>query len=221
MTRMAAIDVPHSAVRSRSEVRVSPLASMVLPSLSTVVFAVTLLHVLFLSAGVTSLFRDSDVGWHVRNGEAILTTRAVPSVDSFSYTREGEPWFSWEWLSDVILAAAHQLAGLPGVAFLAALTIAVSAWGATRLSLFLGGNLFFTAASTVLLLGVTSIHWLARPHIFSWGLALLFVTVAEVERRKRSRMLYALPLLACVWANLHGSFLMGPGILMIYAIGEA
>ena len=107
------------------------------------------------------------------------------------------------------------------MALLAAIAIAGAAWGAARLSLSLGGNLFFTAASTALLLGVTSIHWLARPHIFSWGLGLLFVAAAELERRKRSRLLYVLPLAACVWANLHGSFPMGPGILLIYAVGAA
>src|SRR5436190_9523696 len=109
MTRMAAIDVLDSGARSRTQVHVSSFAATVLPSLGAVVFAVTLLHVLFLSAGGTSLFRDSDVGWHVRNGEAILSTGAVPSVDSFSYTRGGEKWLAWEWLSDVMLGGAHQI----------------------------------------------------------------------------------------------------------------
>jgi len=220
MTRLAAIGVLDSAARPKAEVCVSPLASMALPNLGVVVFVVTLLHVLFLSAGGTSLFRDSDAGWHVRNGEAILAAGAVPTVDSFSYTREGTEWFAWEWLSDVLLGGAHRIAGLPAVTLLAAIAIAGSAWGAARLALSLGGNFFFTAGSSVLLLGVTSIHWLARPHIFSWGLALMFVAAAELERRKPSRLLYVLPLVACVWANLHGSFLLGPGILLIYAIGE-
>jgi hypothetical protein len=33
-------------------------------------------------------------------------------------------------------------------------------------------------------------------------------------------LLYLVPLIACVWANMHGSFLMGPGILFIYAVGS-
>ncbi|MBI2150549.1 MAG: hypothetical protein HYU27_08090, partial [Acidobacteria bacterium] len=113
------------------------------------------------------------------------------------------------------------MAGPAGVALLAALAIAVTAWGAARLSLSLGGNFFFTAVSMVLLLGTTSIHWLARPHVFSWLLTLAFIAVAERERRSPGgRTLAALPLLACAWANLHGSFLLGPTILFIYAIGE-
>jgi len=214
-----------SVSRSRPEpaeaAEVTSRAALLLPSFGAVVFAVTLLQVLFLAQGAQSLFRDSDTGWHVRNGEAILTTAAVPQVDSFSYTRGGRQWFAWEWLSDVMLGGAHRIAGLPGVALLAALVIALTAWGAARLSLSLGGNLFFTAAAMVLLLGTTSIHWLARPHVFSWLFALLFLSIAEHERRGGTgRTLYALPLLACLWANVHASFLLGPAILFIYVIGE-
>ena len=199
---------------------VPSLVALLLPNFGAVVFAVALLQVLFLSQGAQALFRDSDTGWHVRNGETILETAAAPRVDNFSYTREGRPWFAWEWLSDALLGGAYRIGGLTGVALLAAVAIALTVWGAARLSLSLGGNLFFTAAAMVLLLGVTSIHWLARPHVFSWLLSLLFLSIAEHERRKPNRFLYALPLLACLWANLHGSFLLGPAILFIYAIGS-
>src|SRR5688572_21191951 len=102
-------------------------AALLLPSFGVVVFAVTLLQVLFLSKGAQALFRDSDTGWHIRNGEAILQTFNLPQVDAFSYTRPGQPWFAWEWLSDVALGGAHQMAGLSGVALLAALAIALTA----------------------------------------------------------------------------------------------
>jgi hypothetical protein len=167
--------------------------------------------VLFLSQGAQGLFRDSDTGWHVLNGEAILNTATLPRADTFSYTHNGQPWFSWEWMSDILLGGAHRIAGLPGVAMLAALAIALTAWGMARLALSLGGNLFFTAGAAVLLLGTTSIHWLARPHVFSWLFALVFLACAE-----HKRFLYALPLVACLWANMHGSFLLGPAILLIY-----
>ena len=70
------------------------------------------------------------------------------------------------------------------------------------------------------MLGTTSIHWLARPHVFSWLIALVFLAITEHDRRSPSRALYWLPALACLWANLHGSFLLGPGILFLYALGE-
>src|SRR5262245_34333842 len=158
-----------AAPRSRAEA--TTLVSYLLPSFGVVVFAVTLIQVLFLAQGAQGLFYDSDTGWHIRNGEAILNSAAIPHVDSFSYTRTGHEWFAWEWLSDATFAAAHKADGLAGVALLAGFAIALCAWGAARLSISLGANLFFTAAAMVLLLGSTNIHWLARPHVFSWLLA--------------------------------------------------
>src|SRR5262245_43986633 len=199
-----------SSPRSKSHrAGVTSLAVWLLPNFRAVVFAVTLFQVLLLSQGSQTLFRDSDTGWHVRNGETILTSHALPRTDRFSYTREGRPWFAWEWLSDAALGSAYQLAGLPGVAVLSALAIALTAWGVAHLALSLGGNLFFTAGAIVLLLGTTSIHWLARPHVFSWILALLFLGLAEHERHRLGRLgrpspaLYALPFVAILWANLH------------------
>ena len=190
---------------------VDSLVSALLPGFCTVVFAVALLNVLFFSQGAQGLLRDSDTGWHILNGETILSTGTLPRVDTFSYTHAGQPWVSWEWMSDVLLGSAHRIAGLSGVALLAGFAIALTAWAAARLSLSLGGNLFFTAAAMVVLLQTTSIHWLARPHVFSWLFALVFLACAE-----HKRFLYALPVVACLWANMHGSFLLGPAILFIY-----
>ncbi len=199
---------------------VPQLARWILPSVGAVVFSVALLHVLFLSEGTRTLFRDSDAGWHIRAGEQILATGSIPRVDSFSWTHAGRPWFAWEWLADVALGGAHATAGAAGVALLAALVIALAAWGSVRLALSLGANLFFTAASTVLVMGATSIHWLARPHIFSWVLALAFVAIAEAERKSPAKVLWLTPVLACVWANVHGSFPLGVGILALYAAAD-
>src|SRR5215831_3599928 len=69
-------------------------AQLGLPSFGTVVFAVTLIQVLFLSQGPHTLFRDSDTGWHIRNGEAILDTASIPRVDAFSYTKSCGEWFA-------------------------------------------------------------------------------------------------------------------------------
>lgn len=204
----------------RSTARVGPLAALLLPGFGSTVFAVALLQVLFLSQGTQGLFSDSDTGWHLRNGEIILSSAAAPRVDPFSYTQQGRPWFAWEWLLDALFASAHKVADLSGVALLAAIAIALTAWGVARLSLSLGGNLFFTAAAMIPLLGTTSIHWLARPHVFSWLLSLLFLSIAERERDRPTRLLWCLPPLACLWANMHGSFLLGPGILLLYAVGE-
>lgn len=207
---------------ARTNARVGRLAAWLLPSFGGVIFLVVLFDVLMLSGGTRTLFRDADTGWHIRTGEAILRETAVPTADSFSLLHAGREWFAWEWLSDVLLGGAHAAGGPAGVALLGALGIAFTGWGAWRLALALGAELFLTLAILVPLLGTTTIHWLARPHLFSWLLAMGFIAVAEQFRRGliSERWLLCLPLLACVWANTHGSFLLGPVLLLIYAAGE-
>src|SRR5215813_2923736 len=133
------------ALELRSRVAVKLPSALLLPSFGAVVFAVALLQVLFLSNGAQALFRDSDSGWHVRNGEAVLQSLSLPRVDHFSYTREGQPWFAWEWLSDVVFGSVHRVAGLSGVAIVTALAVAWTTWGVARLTLSSGGNFFLTA----------------------------------------------------------------------------
>ena len=91
-----------------TDVGVRSFASIFLPSLSSVVFVVALLQVLFLSQGTQGLFRDSDTGWHIRNGEAIIAMRAVPSTDSFSYGCPNAPWLAWEWLADSVIRGMEE-----------------------------------------------------------------------------------------------------------------
>ena len=45
-----------------------------------------------------------DLWWHVATGRLMLEQRAIPLVDSLSYTREGQPWLQHEWLADLVFA---------------------------------------------------------------------------------------------------------------------
>ncbi len=222
--------VAESGVWPGDRVAIPPLARWLLPNLCAAVFAVALFQVLFLAGG-HALYRDSDTGWHILAGESMIATRQIPTADPYSFTRTGRPWLAWEWLSDVAFGAAHRAAGesggelrldgagLRGVELLAALAIALAVAGSTALALRLGANFFAAAGCAALLMVVTSVHWLARPHIFGWLFALAFLAAAELHRPGK-RTLWMLPLLSVVWANMHGSFVLGPAILLIYAVGR-
>jgi hypothetical protein len=52
-----------------------------IPDLAMVGAVVTLFYCQFLFQGYRKLFRDSDAGWHIRNGETILATGRLPHAD--------------------------------------------------------------------------------------------------------------------------------------------
>src|ERR1039457_2107313 len=72
---------------------------------------------------------DADIGWHIRTGEHILLTHALPRTDLFSSTMHGQTWFAWEWMYDILLGVLHRACGLNGVVWLCALLVSsIFAW---------------------------------------------------------------------------------------------
>ena len=166
-----------------------------------------------------ALLRDADIGWHIRSGELILVTHAIPRTDPFSYTRQGEPWCAWEWLYDVVIAAIHHVSGLNGVVLFTAVVIGSTFALLFRFVLRRSGNLVVAGGLTLLAIAAAQVHMLARPHVLSWLLTLLWVeNLCRFEEGKRSALLW-LPPLMLLWANLHAGFILGLGLLGVFAIG--
>ncbi len=181
---------------------------------------VTLFYALFLFQGYTAFFRDSDSGWHIRTGEMILRTGSLPHTDPFSFTRAGQPWLAWEWLSDVVMGAVHQSAGLTGVAMLYGLAIAAGVWLWFRLNWDVGGNFLLACALASPMLSTCNIHWLARPHVLSWLFFLAAVRFCEnFQGSLTVGQMAGVAVVAAFWSNVHGSFFFAPLIPLIWAGG--
>src|SRR5215468_128349 len=51
---------------------------------------------------------DTDLWWHLRNGQSIFAHRQLPGADTFSFTSAGSPWIDHSWLSELTYFAAFQ-----------------------------------------------------------------------------------------------------------------
>jgi hypothetical protein len=190
------------------------------PDLSSVLALATLVYCLFVYRGPEKFFQDSDAGWHIRTGESILMNRALPRTDPYSFSKPGAPWIAWEWGSDVLLGLAHRAAGLRGVSILIALTIAASTWMCCKLAFATSGDFLLLALLAPPMITTASLHWLARPHVFSW--ILLIGTVLYCERLHsappvRAGTIAAVTAVSAFWANMHASFFLGPAIALVYS----
>jgi len=192
----------------------SALLRWFVPDLALLAGMVTLVYCLVFYDGTTQLFRDSDAGWHIRNGERILSGAGLPHSDSWSMTRQGQPWFAWEWGADVIAGYLHLLGGPAYVAGFYGLMIAAATWFWFRLHWAVGGHFLIAGIMTTLLLSTGNIHWLARPHVLSW--VFLLATLLMIETGIRSIPAFAL--LSIFWTNLHASFFLLSVVLGIYAV---
>ena len=73
-----------------------------------------------MAAFVMAMLYDPDYFWHLRAGQLIVDTRALPSHDPFSFTRPDAPWVLNAWLFDVVLYYVHSIGGPFGVRLLVA-----------------------------------------------------------------------------------------------------
>jgi hypothetical protein len=192
----------------------------IIPSVPDILFVALLLG-LSCGAGGRLLLRDADIGWHIRNGEQILASHAIPRTDSFSSSMSGHPWYAWEWLYDILIATIHHVSGLNGVVFFGAVIIAATFVLTLHLALRRGGNLLITFLLLVLSLAASAVHFLARPHLLSWLFAVIWFELLDsaAESGQSRHRLYWLPVLTVLWVNLHGGFLLGFALLAAYLIG--
>jgi hypothetical protein len=197
---------------------VAATAPFALPDMGTLMAALTLVFCLFVFNGGRGLFRDSDTGWHIRTGEHILMTHALPRTDPYSFSRPAAPWVAWEWGSDALMGAAHKIDRLRGVEAMFALAIAACTWLWFRLQWAVGGNFFLACAMMPPMINTASLHWLARPHVFSWLFLIGALIYAErAPHRFGVSQALAIAGATALWANLHASFFLAPLIAVIFA----
>jgi hypothetical protein len=193
-----------------------------IPSITTVFFVVFFLALLVkpsMKPGA-NLLKDCDTGFHIRIGEYILDTSSFPKYDIFSFSPPSQKWIHTSWLSDVIMHLLHRTYGLTAVVIFYALMISLVYYLLFKIIREYGVNIIFTTLIVLLMVISSEMHWLARPHIFSWILILLWYYVLDSFWYKQKNYLYLLPLIMLLWVNLHGSFVLGFMLITIYLSGS-
>jgi len=154
------------------------------------------------------VLNDGDTFWHLAAGDWIITQRMVPHTDPFSYTFAGAPWVAHEWLSEVLMAASFRVAGWSGVVVLTALAAGLTMF---QLARHLGRWLSAGPSLLLLLLATACIatKLQARPHVLALPVLEAWVAGLFIARSKGCVPPWRLLPIMCLWANLHGSFILG------------
>jgi hypothetical protein len=190
-----------------------------LPSIGQFLFLVVFLVLTFSSAG-KNMLADADTGYHIRAGDYILETRTIPKHDIFSYHSPPIPWTAHEWLSEVIMAVLHRISGLTGVVIFFSLLISLTYALLFRNMRAYQRNIVFDVLIILLVLVSSQIHWLARPHIFSLLLMVVWYHLLDSYQNDRGGRLILLPLIMLLWVNLHGGYLTGFILTGVYLLGN-
>lgn len=172
---------------------------------------------------------NNDIWLHLRTGELTLSSWSVPRVELFTFTRAGTPIVPHEWLAQVVFEILHRLGGTAALSLAYAALVGIVLWLVHRAAARAigreqaGGTSGLTgpaAALTTLGCFVMMLSFLSiRPHLFSFLCAAAAMTILprlEAPGRGAARAAAALLGLQCVWANLHGAFVVGIALAAIH-----
>ena len=178
----------------------------------------------FFVTGIQNL--DPDFAWHLRVGEEISITRQEPSIEKYLFPTLGEHWVDHEWLSNLLLFNIYSFFGNFGYWSLG-IIFALIALGTVSLVAkinrkyfvaelprwdFFFLNTVFTTLATLALLRSYGI----RLQVMTWlFFVLCFWLYFKIEKERKLKYLWAFPVLFCLWANLHGTFVLGLAISLL------
>jgi hypothetical protein len=182
------------------------------PSRTTIFSALLLFGLLAITARHAT---DPDLWWHLRTGQWIAETGQIPHADPFSFTRDGSPWVSHEWLSEVVFYEIWRRLSWAGLIVFSSF---VTTAGFMLLYVRCPGRRHWAAAATALGALASAPAWGVRPQMFTFLLASLFLWLIE-RGESRPRLLLWIPPAFLLWLNLHAGFALGPALLLACCIG--
>ncbi|MDX1946322.1 MAG: hypothetical protein SFU86_13055 [Pirellulaceae bacterium] len=161
----------------------------------------------------------TDLWGHVNFGQWMVEHRALPAADPFAAEPSAAPMLHSAWLAQVLGYLVHAAFGNEGLAFGHALLVTATA-GVLMLAASKRGIPATWAWSAGAIFFVLDLPILGtiRPQLFGQLGAALVLLACSILPAKKHPLVW-LPMVAALWANLHGSILMGIAILGAYAIG--
>jgi hypothetical protein len=161
---------------------------------------------------------DSDVFWVAAAGRRMLASGAFPRTNGWSFTAPDHAWVMHEWGFAVPYALGLETWGPRFFALVAVATTIVTAGAVLAAARsVLGGARGAGSALLVWAACFGVFHLTARPFVLALPLAAGMVALAFAPRFGWKHLLGA-GVLALAWANLHGSFPVGPALLLLGAL---
>ncbi len=166
--------------------------------------------------------RDLDIWWHLKAGDWIVEHWAVPHNGIFSRTAANRPWVAYSWGYEVILSRAYQWFNLMGLGlfgvFITVATAYMQFWSLRRLS----GRFWKAWLLCICSLYTFLFVIMPRPVFVSILFYMILLTLLlEASRSGETKILYWLPAMFLVWANIHIQFVYGLFVLGLFVACQA
>ncbi len=168
-----------------------------------------------LLVGVTLLrtSADPDLWGHLRYGLDLLAVGHLTSTDPYSFTQD-IPWVNHEWLSELGMAVAYTAGGAQGLLLLKWGLLGTT-FAVLRLHLSSTTRPWRHGLLALAAIGLLPLATI-RPQL--WTILLITLLWLALSAGRIAR--WATPLLFVVWANAHGGWILGLGLLGTLLVGR-
>lgn len=197
------------------------------------ILVTVLFGVVFLYYSYIPLYH-SDIWGHVIYGEWMLENGQLPEVDPYLDLVAGVPVTCTAWLGQVIFGAAFRSGEAEHISIIFGVTN-LAMWLILTTACYLRCRSIWSAVAAAGLCWIAawSRHAVVRPEIFGslcFAALLLLVTIRtqksessdELSSTSRAVLFHlGIGLLFALWANLHGSYIVGIGVLGCQLLGRA
>jgi hypothetical protein len=165
--------------------------------------------------------RDPDIWWHLADARQLTSTHHFIRTEPNSFTVGGQPWVNPEWLAELPYWFSYQALHLRGIYLAEWVVICANLiflyWRGYRRSDHAGAA-WWAAALAFVLISVNS-----GPRTISIAYLAMSseLAILDAHERGKKRALWLLPPLFCIWVNLHGSWLIGLALFVLYILAGA
>ena len=162
---------------------------------------------------------DGDLGLHLRIGEYIFKTRSLIYNNPFGLYFNDYPYVYHSWLSQLIIFLIYKISGLYGLNFFYALLSVLTIFVLHKICVEKGkakDSLLILAFLTPFIVFISGLRTRAITFLF---LGVLQLFLLKIEKGQK-RLAFLIPFLFAFWVNLHGGFLMGLILLLLWIIFE-
>ncbi len=152
---------------------------------------------------------DPDFGFHLMNGQHILTHHRFPNVDTYSYTAAGSAWIDHAWVPEVAYYLAHHLLAWRGVFVVFAASAAILYLGVFLLCRKETDDPLAAGLATISGGWMAMVAFSPRTQNIGWLCFLVLYAILLCFRAARRGPLWLIPVIFCLWINCHASWPFG------------
>jgi hypothetical protein len=164
------------------------------------------------------LTQDSDLWWHLADARILTTTHHFIRVEPYSFAVADQRWINPEWLAEIPYWAGYSWRGLRGIHLFALALLSANLVFVYFRSVFAARNRKAAFWIAILAFFLMTVNSGARTIVVAYLALSAEMAIIEAAERGKTRLVWLLPPLFCLWINLHGSWIVGLGFLGLYIL---